>query len=52
MKYEYENLLDNKQLKKIKLLKMKFNAEKIQHKKIKLNDDQIEDIFENNSNPY
>ena len=46
MKYDYETLLDNNQLKKIKLLRAKYNAEKIQHKKIKLNDDQLEEYLE------
>ncbi len=29
---EYETILDDVQLKKLKILKMKYNAEKIQHK--------------------
>jgi len=45
VKYEYETILDNKQLKQIKLLKMKYAAEKIQHIKIKHNDDQMKEIL-------
>ena len=33
-KMEYETILDDTQLKKLKILKMKYNAEKIQHKNI------------------
>lgn len=31
-KLEYEEILDDVQLKKLRILKMKYNAEKIQHK--------------------
>lgn len=33
-KMEYDILLDDKQLKKLKILKMKFNAEKVQSRKV------------------
>ena len=40
-KMEYETILDDQQLKKLKILRMKYNAEKIQHTKLKLNKNDI-----------
>lgn len=39
---EYEEILDDKQLKKLKILRMKYNAEKIQNRKINLSKNEID----------
>jgi protein SDA1 len=43
-KMEYDVILDDMQLKKLKVLKMKFNAEKVQNKKINLNRRDINEM--------
>ena len=40
-KLEFEEILDDIQLKKLKILKMKYNAEKIQHKSTALSKKDI-----------
>jgi len=39
---EYETILDDVQLKKLKILKMKYNAEKIQHKNTGISKSEID----------
>lgn len=39
---EYETILDDVQLKKLKILKMKYNAEKIQHKNTGISKTEID----------
>ena len=41
---EYEEILDDKQLKKLKALKLKYNAELIQHKKTGITDKDINEM--------
>ena len=41
---EFETILDDIQLKKLKILKMKFNAEKIQHKNTGISKSQIDQM--------
>lgn len=43
-KMEYEEILDDKQLKKLKALKLKYNAEMIQHKKTGITDKDINEM--------
>jgi protein SDA1 len=43
-KMEYDVILDDMQLKKLKVLKMKYNAEKVQNKKIKLSKGDIDQM--------
>jgi protein SDA1 len=43
-KMEYDVILDDMQLKKLKVLKMKFNAEKVQNKKINLSRGDINEM--------
>jgi len=44
---EYETILDDIQLKKLKILKMKYNAEKIQHKNIGISKFDIDQMAAN-----
>jgi hypothetical protein len=41
---EYETILDDVQLKKLKILKMKYNAEKIQHKSTGITKSEINNM--------
>ena len=43
-KLEFEEILDDVQLKKLKILKMKYNAEKIQHKSTALTRKDINEM--------
>jgi len=45
---EHDIILDDLQLKKIRVLKMKYNAEKVQNKKINLNRDDINEMAGDN----